>query len=125
MGQPAAYDPTSIDWSRRMRHRLAVLSLALIISANGADAQTASQPPAEALQRAAALFAQSNWSAVLDAYSALATKYPTHALSRFRVGVAQIGLGKFADAEPNLREGERLGIPAAQASFRLAQVFAE
>ena len=109
-----------------MHYRFCILLVASTLAAR-ASAQTpgAGQPPADELQRAATLFSQSNWSGALDAYTALSRRYPTHALSRFRVGVAQIGLGKFADAEPNLREGERLGIPATQAGYRLAQVFAE
>ena len=85
----------------------------------------AAQPSADELQRGQALFAQSDWQGTLDFYSELAQKYPTHPLSRFRVGVAQIGLGRFAESEANLREGEKLGIPAAQAGYRLAQAMAE
>jgi len=107
-----------------MRYRF-FISCILVAPAIGAQGSGATQPPADALQRANALFTQSNWSASLDAYSALAKEYPAHALSRFRVGVSLLGLGKLSDAEVNLREGERLGIPAAQAGFRLAQVFAE
>lgn len=107
-----------------MRYRF-FISCIFVAPAIGAQGSGATQPPADALQRANALFTQSNWSASLDAYSALAKEYPAHALSRFRVGVSLLGLGKLSDAEVNLREGERLGIPAAQAGFRLAQVFAE
>jgi hypothetical protein len=102
-----------------------LLSLIALVTSGRLSAQSAVQPPAEELQRAASLFAQSNWSATLEAYTQLAAKYPTHALSRFRIGVAEIGLGKFNEAERNLREGERLGISPAQAGYRLAQVLAE
>jgi hypothetical protein len=109
-----------------MRHTLcSTLSVIALAASGRLSGQNTVQPPTQELQRAANLFAQSDWSATFDAYAALAAKYPTHALSRFRVGVAQIGLGKFAEAEPNLREGERLGVPAAQAGYRLAEVFAE
>lgn len=86
---------------------------------------SAQTPTAAELQKANAPFVQSDWRGALDAYTALAAKYPNHALSRFRVGVSQIGLGRFADAEVNLREGERLGIPAPQAAYRIAQALAE
>ena len=107
-----------------MRYRFSILC-ALAAPALAAQTPGALQPPANALQRANTLFSQSNWSASLDAYSALAKEYPSHALSRFRVGVSLLGLGKFSDAEASLREGERLGIAPAQAGYRLAQVFAE
>ena len=90
-----------------------------------ASAQSAPQPPADALQRAAALFGSSNWKGALDAYLALSAAYPTHALSRFRVGVSLLELGRLSEAEASLREGQRLGILPGQAAFRLAQVLAE
>jgi hypothetical protein len=77
------------------------------------------------LQRANASFTQGDWKAALEAYRALSTEFPTHALSRFRTGVSQLELGQLADAEKNLHEGERLGMPAAQAAYRLAQLRAE
>ena len=83
------------------------------------------QPPAESLQRANALFVAANWSASRDAYAALAKQFPRHPLSRFRLGVSQMELGAFTDAEANLRQGEQLGIPAAQGAFRLAQLRVE
>jgi tetratricopeptide (TPR) repeat protein len=86
---------------------------------------TAAQPPSEELTRANALLTAGDWKGTLAAYESLAQKYPSHPLSRFRVGVALIGLGRFAEAEANLGEGERLGIPAAQGAFRLAQALAE
>jgi uncharacterized protein (TIGR02246 family) len=96
-------------------------------SAAQAPPQTSPQPapPADQLQKAAAHFAQQNWSATLDAYSALAKAYPSHALSRFRVGVALVELNRFAEGEASLREGERLGMPAGQAAYRLAQAAAQ
>jgi ketosteroid isomerase-like protein len=108
--------------------------LLLVLVAKGVIAQSApqsaaqsqpAQPPADALRRASALFAQSDWKGAFDAYTALSTQYPAHALSRFRVGVSLVGLGKFAEGETNLREGERLGVAAANAAYRLAQALAE
>ena len=107
-----------------MRCRFSMLCV-LAAHALAAQSRGAPQPPADVLQRANTLFSQGNWAASLDAYSALAKEYPTHALSRFRVGVSLLGLGKLSEAETNLREGERLGIAPAQAGYRLAQVFAE
>ncbi|HVT39766.1 MAG TPA: hypothetical protein VHE78_12015, partial [Gemmatimonadaceae bacterium] len=111
-------------WTRNL------LSILLVLLAKGVVAQTAPQPqaarpPAEALQRANALFAQSDWKGALDAYTALSQQYPTHALSRFRIGVSLVGLGKFAEGEASLREGERLGMAPAYAAYRLAQALAE
>src|SRR6185503_17892820 len=40
-------------------------------------------------------------------------------------GVAQLQLGDLKNAEINLRRGESLGIPAAQAAYRLGQLFAD
>lgn len=94
------------------------------LHAQGAPATPAAPPPAES-QPAAAAFARGDWKAALDAYSALARKYPTHALSRFRIGVALVELRQFAEGEASLREGERLGIPAPTVQFRLAESFAE
>ena len=111
-------------WIRSLLSILPVL-LAQSVSAQAPPTAPAAQPPAEALQRASALFAQSDWKGALDAYSALAKQYPTHPLSRFRVGVSLVGLGRFAEGEANLREGERLGVPAANAAYRLAQALAE
>ena len=82
-------------------------------------------PPPDQLNRAAALFSQRDWSGALAAYSELAKAYPTHALSRFRVGVSLVELGRFKEGEASLRDGERLGIPAAQSAYRLAQALAE
>ncbi len=70
------------------------------------------------------MFSKSDWNGALAAYSALAKQYPSHALSRFRVGVSLMELGRLADAESSLRQGEALGIPAAQSAYRLAQLFA-
>lgn len=100
-------------------HR-AVTALALLPLALAAQ-----QPAPADLQRANAAFAQSDWHSAYDQYHALAERFPTHALSHFRVGVALIGLGRPAEAESHLREGEHLGIPAAQAAYRLSQSLAE
>lgn len=82
-------------------------------------------PSASELQPAAAAFASSQWKAAYEAYLDLAKKYPTHALSRFRVGVALVELGRFSEGETNLREGEHLGMPPGIAGYRLAQALAE
>ncbi|MEO7965332.1 MAG: hypothetical protein ABIT38_15600 [Gemmatimonadaceae bacterium] len=116
-----------------MRHRPIALIVALQITAASAVgypvralAQSAAdQPPAAELQRAAALFTKSDWNAAFEAYSALARQYPKHALSRFRVGVSQLGMGRFAESEANLLESERLGVPVGQAAYRMAQALAE
>jgi ketosteroid isomerase-like protein/tetratricopeptide (TPR) repeat protein len=91
---------------------------------NGQQSNAGGQPPAADLQRAAAAFAHQDWAEARAAYEAIATRYPNHALSRFRVGVAQLELGNLQIAESNLRDGERLGVPAGQSAYRLAQLFA-
>lgn len=93
--------------------------------AQGAAPAAAPTPTPAELQPAAAAFSRGDWKSALAAYSALARKYPTHALTRFRIGVAQVELRQFAEGEANLREGERLGIAAPTVSFRLAESFAE
>jgi len=106
---------------------LRALILSLLLAAPAAVAAPSAPPtpsPAE-LQSAAAAFSSSDWSAALNAYRALAKRYPTHALSRFRVGVTLNELGRSAEALPHLREGERLGMPAPQSAFRQAQALAE
>lgn len=90
-----------------------------------AGAAAALAPPPTELQPAAAAFARGDWKGALDAYTALARKYPAHALSRFRIGVALVELRQFAEGEASLREGERLGIPAPTVHFRLAESLAE
>ncbi|HKW09315.1 MAG TPA: nuclear transport factor 2 family protein [Gemmatimonadaceae bacterium] len=104
-----------------------LLFVALTCTSAVTNAQSASAggpPPAADLQRAAGAFARQDWAEARAAYEAIATRYPNHALSRFRVGVAQLELGSFHDAETNLRAGERLGVPSGQAAYRLAQLFA-
>ena len=93
--------------------------LAAVASTVGAQ-----QPPVEDLQRAGAAFARGDWAAARAGYEAIASAHPQHALSRFRLGVALLELGNLPEAEKNLRLGERLGIPAPQAAYRLAQLFA-
>ncbi len=95
------------------------------VAAQQPSAPAAAPPPAELMQPAAALFAAGDWKGSLDAYSAIAAKYPASALARFRVGVSQLGLGRSVEAEKSLREGERLGAPAPQAAWRMAQALAE
>lgn len=112
---------------RHYRRVLVGLFCAMFATRAGAQAitQASQQPRTEDLQRANTLFTQGDWAGTLDAYAAIAKQFPTHALSRFRIGVALVGLGKFSDAEASLREGERLGIPVPQAGFRLAEALAE
>jgi len=81
-------------------------------------------PPVVDLQHAAEAFARHDWATARSAYEAIASRYPGHALSRFRLGVAQLELGDLQQAEQNLREGEHLGTPAGQSAYRLAQLFA-
>ncbi len=88
-------------------------------------ATTANQPSAADLQRAAALFNASDWTAAHAAYAALAARFPAHPQSRFRTGVTLTELGRAREAEPLLRQGEQLGIPAGQAAYRLAESLAE
>ncbi|MEO5816381.1 MAG: SgcJ/EcaC family oxidoreductase [Gemmatimonadaceae bacterium] len=105
------------------RRLLAVVTL--IVVALAAPQNASAQPSNEQLQRANALFAQPDWQGAFDAYSALASQFPRHPLSRFRVGVTLLELRRYAEAETNLRDGERLGFPTATAAFRLGQLFAE
>jgi hypothetical protein len=100
-----------------------ILALALSGVAAGQAAQ--SQPPAEQLQKAGQAFAAQQWPEVLAQYSDIVARFPTHALSRFRVGVAQLELGRLVEAERNLREGERLGVAPGPAAYRLGQVHGE
>lgn len=96
------------------------------LNAQGTGAATsASAPTATELQSAASAFAASDWSTANRLYSELATRFPRHALSRFRQGVTLTELGRAAEGESHLREGERLGTPAPQAAFRLAESLAE
>ena len=103
---------------------LPVIHAALAVRGQ-AQSATLAQPPADALQRANGLFAQGDWQNAFEAYSTLATTYPAHALSRFRVGVTLMELNRFAEGEISLRAGERLGVGVPQAAFRLSQLLAE
>jgi tetratricopeptide (TPR) repeat protein len=96
-----------------------------MVASSAMSQVTPANPPADHLQRANQLFVTSDWKGVLSAYEALARAFPNHALSRFRVGVAQLELGQLDAAESNLREGERLGVFAGMAAYRLAQLHAE
>lgn len=121
-----------------MRHRFGRLFivlptlLAIRVSAQTASqastaqqaTQQAAQPPAADLQRANTLFTQGDWQGTLEAYRALSTKYPSHALSRFRIGVALNQLGKPVEGEAEMRAGEKLGIPVTPAALRIAQALA-
>ena len=109
-----------------MRHSLLFLVVSTIaVRQLPAQSISGPTPPADQLQHAQELFSRSDWSGTLTAYTAIAREFPNNALARFRVGVSLMELGKYADAEQSLRQGEALGIPAGQAAFRLAQLFAE
>jgi ketosteroid isomerase-like protein len=101
------------------------LFLLAMVASSAMSQVTPANPPADHLQRANQLFVTSDWKGVLSAYEALARAFPNHALSRFRVGVAQLELGQLDAAESNLRLGERLGVFAGMAAYRLAQLHAE
>jgi hypothetical protein len=101
------------------------LAAALCVSSVAHTQPTQPQPPADQLQRAAQAFGKQDWPETLRQYSDLAAKFPTNALARFRVGIAQLELGKLAEAEQSLREGERLGVATGSAAYRLGQVHAE
>jgi uncharacterized protein (TIGR02246 family) len=108
-----------------LRTKLVVLVLICTSAVmNAQPSTTGGLPPAVDLQRAAQAFARRDWAEARATYEAIATRYPNHALSRFRLGVAQLELGNLQDAERNLRDGERLGIPAGQSAYRIAQLFA-
>jgi len=102
---------------------LAVLACTSQVT-NAQSSNASGSPTAAELQHAADAFARRDWAEAKAAYEAIASRYPKHALSRFRLGVAQLELGMLQDAEPNIRDGERLGIPAGQSAYRLAQLFA-
>jgi ketosteroid isomerase-like protein len=112
---------------------LALASLLTTIAPIASPAQTSpaqaspagATPTAAELQPATAAFARGDWQRSLEAYRALAGKYPTHALSRFRIGVSLVELRQFAEGEASLREGERLGMATPTVQFRLAESFAE
>jgi ketosteroid isomerase-like protein len=108
-----------------MRHPGSLSVLLVVIALSRAAAQSISPavPPADQLKKASDLFARGAWGEALSAYESIANTYPKHALSRFRIGVALLELGKLADAETSLRQGEALGMPPGQAAFRLAQLY--
>src|SRR3954471_8909011 len=108
-----------------MRQAIVILCFALLSAPISVDAQATPVPPAATMQHAADLFAASDWSAALAAYQDIARAYPSNALARFRVGVSLGELGGPREAESSLRQGESLGMPVAQAAYRLAQMFAE
>src|SRR5689334_24760581 len=108
-----------------MRKLIQFLVILLSGSSLLAAQTTATTAPSAAdLQRAGAAFARGDWAAARAGYEAIASAHPQHALSRFRLGVALLELGNLPEAEKNLRLGERLGMPASQAAYRLAQLFA-
>lgn len=95
-----------------------------VVLATTLSAQAPAAPTPAELAPANAAFVRSDWQAALDAYTALSAKYPKHAASRFRAGVALMELGRYREAELALQQGEQLGIPAGQAAWRLAQLHA-
>lgn len=102
-----------------------VISASITMRAVAQATSPTAQPPMDLLQKAAQAFVQQQWPDVLAQYASIAERFPSHALSRFRIGIAQMELGQLAMAERNLREGERLGVPAPQAGYRLAQLHVE
>lgn len=115
-----------------MRRKIMSLSFALAAITSVASAQSngntqsaANAPPADELQRANAAFTASNWSDANAQYASLTRRFPNHPLAKFRTGVTLTELGKPAEAESFLREGERLGIPVPQAAYRLSEALAE
>ena len=105
--------------------RLLLLALLILGAAPLSAQSTAPAPSAAELQSAATTFAQGDWKRTLEAYTALAARYPTHALARCRMGVALVELRRFAEGEAALREGERLGMPAPTVRWRIAESLAE
>ena len=96
----------------------------MLLSPLAVAAQAPTSPTTAELAPANAAFLRSDWKAALDAFTALAAKYPRHAASRFRAGVALMELGRYDEGESAMQEGEKLGIPAGQAAWRLAQLHA-
>ncbi len=95
------------------------------VSGSAASATSSSAPSAEALQQAAAPFANSDWPAALRAYENLAKAFPRHALSRLRIGVALMELKRYDEADASMKQAESLGAPVPQLAFRLAQLRSE
>lgn len=108
---------------RSFLHFAIAAVLGVAMTAGGQS--TSPQPSGDELQRAAQAFGKPDWPDALRQYSDLAVRFPKHALSRFRIGVAQLELGRLAEAEQNIREGERLGVAPGNAAYRLGQVFSE
>jgi hypothetical protein len=108
---------------RLITHFSVAIALSLAVNAGGQPTQP--QPSAEELQKAAQAFGKPDWPEALRQYSDISARFPKHALSRFRIGVARLELGKLAEAEQDFREGERLGVGPGNAAYRLAQVFSE
>jgi len=108
--------------------RLAICTLIILrlLRAESVSAQGAAKgPPADQLQRAAAVFNAGQWADANAQYAAIAKKFPDNALAVFRTGVTLTELGRPSEALPQLRRGEKLGAPTGNAAFRLAQAFAE
>ena len=99
--------------------------LRLVRAASVSAQAAAATPPPDQLQKAAAAFNASQWADANAQYAAIAKRYPQFPLAEFRVGVTLTEMGRASEALPHLRRGEKLGAPAANAAYRLAQAFAE
>ena len=110
-------------WMRKTILLVAALACTSSVT-NAQSGNAGGHPPAADLERANDAFARRDWAEARAAYEAIATRFSKEAVPRFRLGVAQLELGESQAAERNLREGERLGIPAGQSAYRLAQLFA-
>ena len=108
---------------RRSSPLSCLLVILHLLAARGVRAQGA--PTAAELQAAATAFAAGDWKAANAAYADIARRFQANALARFRTGVTLTELGHPDQAESMLREGERLGVPAPQAAWRLAESLAE
>jgi hypothetical protein len=100
------------------------LSILRALFGGSVSAQSPAAPPAADLQRAATAFNASKWPDANAQYAAIAKKYPNFPLATFRVGVTLTELGRGKEAVPYLRQGEKLGVPAPNAAYRLAEAFA-
>ncbi|HYV97758.1 MAG TPA: tetratricopeptide repeat protein [Gemmatimonadaceae bacterium] len=88
---------------QRTRH---VVTIALVV-ASVAGAQNA--PPADRLQKAAALFARSDWQAAHNEYAAIVKDYPAYAPTRFRLGMILAEEGRADDAIAELLRAAKAG----------------
>lgn len=94
------------------------LSLLVVLLPSIADAQGSDSLQ----QRAGRAWVAQDWAQVAESYGTLAKQTPDVALPHLRLGVALVYLGRGTEAKPHLEAAERLGAPAPQAAFRLAQM---